>query len=614
MAYRTRFSGRLSIIGLVVAAVGIGLASPEPAVAAERFLAALAAHDSITEYLGPQTCVACHQAQAEAMFGSVHYRQSGPTPNVPNILGEAGERGFGDIGFNTYCGTHITSSRATCAGCHVGYGRYPQETMTPEQLANIDCLMCHQDAYRRTPAGPFQPWETLGEDGRPRIIQIPIEDETGFAYMPDEANMQISILEAARTVHLPTRASCLRCHAGASGSDGGKRGDFSSVTVNPPRSSDIHLSPQGANLVCADCHAVGGHRVRGRGLDLRPNDAPERFTCAACHGDQPHGDYSRYNGARRDTHALKVACQTCHIPTYAKDVSTEMERDWFNPYYSPSACSGQGGWKPEEIRSSNVVPTYAWFDGTSEVLVLGQQPVAVVNGRESFAIPLGSVEADTSAKIHPMKEHLSSSAQLTRVFGDANEDADVDLDDLDAGVACLAGPDVPSACDFLDVDSDGDVDLVDMAQFQLCFAGPGEPSGCGVPGEMVPHSTFTYFTTANFERAVREGMTYVGMAGQWQLTEVHTYQTINHGVEDHDEALRCGQCHSSMEGGPVRMDLQGELGYELKGPMLTVCTQCHHYESPESFEHLHEEHVREKHYDCSWCHSFSRPTRGLVTP
>jgi hypothetical protein len=611
-----RNTRRIPAATLVVAGLALAIASgaAQPAATSPQQRDPVPEHLAITEYTGPETCVACHQDEAEAMFGSVHYQQSGPTPNVPNIPGFAGERGFGDIGFNTYCGTHITSPRATCAGCHVGNGRYPQPTMTPEQLANIDCLMCHQDAYQRTPAGPFEPYTVLGSDGQPATIQIPIEDATGFAYMPDEANMSISILEAARTVHPPTRASCLRCHAGASGSDGGKRGDFSSATVNPTRHSDFHMSAAGADLVCTDCHAVGGHRVRGRGLDLRPNDSPERFTCAACHTDRPHGDYSAYNGTRRDTHALKVACQSCHIPTYAKDVSTEMERDWTLPFFSPAACSGQGGWKPEETRASDVVPTYAWFDGTSNVIVLGQPPVGEVSGRQSFAIPMGDVTDGPGAKLYPMKEHLSNSAQLVRVLGDADNDTDVDETDLPAVLACVSGPDVPADCAFVDVEPDADTDLVDVAQFQLCFAGADTPSACGTPGEMVPHSTFTFFTTADFSRAVRDGMRTVGMAGQWQLVDVHTYQTLNHGVEDHDTALACGQCHPGLSGGPARMDLDGALGYALKDSAGVVCTQCHGYEPSEGFLETHEEHVREEHYDCSWCHMFSRPTRGLHQP
>ena len=573
------------------------------------------AHETITVYLGPETCIECHETEALQMHGSVHYQQTGPTPNVLNISGYAGERGFGDIGFNTYCGTHITSSRATCAGCHVGNGRFPSPDVTIAQLQNIDCLMCHQDAYRRTPAGPFTTVEVVGEDGLPAFIQVPIEDETGFDYRPDEENMTISILEAAQTVHLPTRASCLRCHAGASGSDGGKRGDISSVTVNPPRSSDIHMSPQGANLSCAECHAVGGHRVRGRGLDLRPNDVPERFTCASCHGDRPHGDYSRYNGERRDTHAGRVACQTCHIPTYAKDISTEMERDWNQPFYSPAACSGQGGWKPGEIRESMVTPTYRWFDGTSEVYVLGQVPPIDANGQHAMGIPLGDNSADSNARIYPMKEHRTNSAQLIAAGGDLDFDNDVDLSDLARLLAAygssIGDPEFDQEADLV---QDGTIALSDLAVLLACYSGSGLPSDCGTVGEIIPHSTFTYFTTGDFDRAVRDGMARVGIQGSYELVTSHTFQTINHGVEGEDQALACGQCHASLEGGPPRMDLPGVLGYNLKGPFGQVCTQCHELESPPGFRETHEIHVREEHYDCSWCHTFSRPDRYLTTP
>jgi hypothetical protein len=59
------------------------------------------------------------------------------------------------------------------------------------------------------------------------------------------------------------------------------------------------------------------------------------------------------------------------------------------------------------------------------------------------------------------------------------------------------------------------------------------------------------------------------------------------------------------------MDLKGELGYQLKAPESRVCTQCHGREEKESFSAIHEEHVREKKYDCSHCHTFSRPERNL---
>ncbi len=214
-----------------------------------------------------------------------------------------------------------------------------------------------------------------GTNGTLHTIQTVVEDATGFDFMPDTAKMSISVLEAAHTVHLPTRASCLRCHAGAGGSDGGKRGDISTVTANPPLVSDVHMSPQGGNLSCAACHSAGNHRVMGRGVDMRPSDSPAQLTCAQCHTDRPHGDYNARNGASRDVHAMRVACQACHIPRFAKDKSTEMERDWSHAEFSMAACRGQGGWLPSEVRATNVVPTYAWFDGTSLANTLDQSPI-----------------------------------------------------------------------------------------------------------------------------------------------------------------------------------------------------------------------------------------------
>ncbi len=581
--------------------------SPHQSVARLPSVRAALAHATIDEYLGPETCVACHQAEAEDVFHSVHYQQSGPTPNVPNIAGTAGKT---DRGFNTYCGTPVTSSRATCASCHVSYGRYTSATLSLEQLHNIDCLMCHQDEYKRVPAGPFETVAVIGSDGQPSTIQVPVEDETGFQYMPDEANMSISILEAARTVHPTTRASCLRCHAGASGSDGGKRGDLSFVTVAPPVSSDIHMSPQGADLTCQNCHQFQEHRARGRGLDLRPNDRAERFTCASCHTDQPHGDYDPQDGARRDTHAMRVACQSCHIPSFAKDVSTEMARDWTSPFYSPAACSGQGGWKPEETRQSDVTPTYRWFDGTSEVYVLGQVPVQNDAGEYALGVPLGGVET-AGAKLYPMKEHRSVSARLVSLAADFDNDGGVGFGDYASLEACMTGPDqlLTGGCEPSDLDLTGDVDLADFAAFQRCFA-----DGCGTLGELIPHSTFAFFTTGDFNHAVEVGMQNSGMLGQWELVDVHTFQTVNHGVENEEQALDCGSCHASLGGGPVRMDLQGELGYELKGPASQICFQCHGAEEQKPFKTVHDIHVKDKRYDCSWCHTFSRPDRGLTPP
>jgi hypothetical protein len=501
--------------------------------------AARDAHAAITEYLGPATCVACHQAQAEDLFHSVHYQQTGPTPYVPNIPELAGKL---DMGMNTYCGTPLSSRQYTCVNCHVSYGLMPTDEMTPAQLANIDCLLCHQDAYLRRPAGPFESVTFTDYLGVDRTWQLPIENESGdFAMEPDGAHMAITPLEAARTVHLPTRFSCLRCHAYAAGTNCGKRGDLSSVNVDPPLDVDIHMSAQGGNLSCQNCHTFTDHRVLGRGLDLRESDRPERMTCAGCHAAAPHGS------ARLNRHADRIACQTCHIPDYARAMTTEMERDWTAPVWAPGLLGGQGGYKPEEVRADHVIPTYRWFDGTSYVYILGQVPPSNDLGEYEFGLPYGRATL-TGSDIYPMKEHWGVNARHDET------------------------------------------------------------------GQIIPHSTFKFFVTGDYEQAVADGMAWAGMTGSWSLVTTHTYQTINHGVISHDDALACGQCHAGLEGGPPRMNLVADLGYGLKGPMSQICTQCHSYEAPPDFVELHSEHVTEKHRDCRWCHQFSRPERGLTIP
>lgn len=615
-------------------------------------------HCQISAYSGPEVCVACHEGQARDMHGSVHYQQGGAFPNVTNIplvftaAGERPAKAAGDLvatGINTYCGTHENSPRFTCAGCHVGNGRFPMvqsefEQLDPAsaeahaQLANIDCLMCHQEVYKR-----FPDWTANGAgftdlillnlavdpagnliqaDGnalvRTGLAGIPNIDPStlDFQFLPagrdtlpdtaPTAPMAFTTLQAAREVHATTRKSCLNCHAGAAGADGAKRGDMSKENVDPSIAMDMHMSAAGANLTCSDCHNETlpdgtGHRMRGRGLDLRPNDVAQRFACenSGCHTDRPHDDFSNTNGESRDTHAMKVACQTCHIPSYAKAaVGTEVARDWQDPHPSAAACNGRGGWLPREdkggLDSSSLIPSYAWFDGTSEIYYLGESLDAVPTvplapdvaanfvggfnaGDPTYVIgmPNGDVSSTSLVtKLYPMKEHWS---KLARNNGN---------------------------------------------------------------NTLVGHSTFEFFRTGSFCRAVAVGLgldeanqpsssVCNGLPGDTEMppntttVAVHTYQTINHGVEPKDNALECGACHASYtDGGPVRMDLKGDLGYRVKGNYDSLgassdtCTACHEPETESEgdyFSFIHHEHVREEGKDCSVCHSFSRPERGLST-
>ena len=86
-------------------------------------------HAAITAYEGPRTCIQCHEDEALEMYSSMHYQWTGMTPYVTNIPGEAGK---GDLGFNTYCGTVVTSRRIACWSCHVGNGKTPTGELNVE--------------------------------------------------------------------------------------------------------------------------------------------------------------------------------------------------------------------------------------------------------------------------------------------------------------------------------------------------------------------------------------------------------------------------------------------------------------------------------------------------
>lgn len=140
-------------------------------------------HEAILEWNGTSTCLACHMEEAQQVFASSHYQWLGETPymtNGPNLQGKL------DLGVNSYC-INITGNWNGCGACHVGLGLRPDVTQSMTQLENIDCLICHQQEYKRI--------------------------KVNGVFVADEANMSISMVKAAQTVHLPTRATCVQCHA-----------------------------------------------------------------------------------------------------------------------------------------------------------------------------------------------------------------------------------------------------------------------------------------------------------------------------------------------------------------------------------------------------------------
>jgi hypothetical protein len=349
----------------------------------------------ISTYEGTATCLRCHESEARAFHQSVHYQWSGDASDADRdasgtpLSSPAGKMG----GINDFCiypdinwlGKLTRADNQAvvdggCARCHTGLGLKP--TPNPDdagQLQNIDCLLCHSPNYKRTLA--------------------PVGPNGSLAFVADTANMSVPLLQAAVDIRLPSKDTCLNCHTKAGGGNNFKRGDIEEAHRTATTSLDVHMAPTsqgGAGLSCTGCHQAAGHRIAGRGVDMRQRDADTPTpACATCHTTTPHGD------SRLNQHTARVACNVCHVPSFAKTAPTDMRRDWSLPgEISPVT----GLWEPHMAMQSNVTPAYRFFNGRSQFYEFRTRAVPQGNGRVLMAGPLGSI-TEPGAKITAMKRH-----------------------------------------------------------------------------------------------------------------------------------------------------------------------------------------------------------------
>jgi len=360
--------------------------------------AVVTAHQTIAAYNGPSTCIACHPAAATDMLGSLHMKWAGPTPDVTNAGGKVLGKGIG--GINTFC-TYAMSSRSACFNCHVrADGNAPHAATAND----VDCLMCHSDTYQRKftldTANPITVTNVLGTA---KTYYAALQEADGdYVTVPDFALMPAgtTMVDVARNVQRPTKKSCLRCHAKAGGSDWAKRGDMGVNSAAPTVDQDFHMAATGANLSCTSCHKATSHKIGGRGIDLRQTEGTKP-ACTNCHSTAPHVN------ATTNRHAAgRVACQVCHIRTFAKGGATEMSRDWSVPTWNAAFCNGQGGFIGEEIKVANAKPEYVWFSGTSYVYNVGETITPDATGIFHMAKANGTI-FDGKSKIVPIKRHFS---------------------------------------------------------------------------------------------------------------------------------------------------------------------------------------------------------------
>jgi hypothetical protein len=341
-------------------------------------------HDTLTSYEGSKTCMPCHKAEVNQVFGSAHYQLRGSAAQVPNLKPKAGKLG----GINDFCTypntnwlfqmTNLDNQQVIvgCASCHAGMGMLPSSKKTKAQLENIDCLMCHADTYKR-------------------VGQVQANNQIRFVPDPN-----VNIATVLSSISLPTKATCLsRCHSGAGGGNGIKQGDIDNQQLNGPTSLDVHMSPQGANLSCLNCHTARNHKIAGRGNDIRETDLNVKVKCQNCHANQHNSDPD----IKR--HLDRVDCTVCHIPTFAKGTPTDVLRDFSQS--EPDLTAKR--YEPVRTLQGNLMPAYGFWNGKSFFYKFGAPLKLKADNSFLLAGPLGSIK-DNKSKLYAFKFHQGNMA------------------------------------------------------------------------------------------------------------------------------------------------------------------------------------------------------------
>lgn len=315
-------------------------------------------------------CLDCHEDVGQEVLKSAHWNWSGPSPNTKGYEHRT-DLGKKDV-LNNYC-IHVNSNEARCAQCHVGYG-WKDESFDFKNPKNIDCLVCH--------------------------------DTTG-TYRKDAPNggmpmKEVNIIQVAQNVGKTSRETCGACHFYGGGGANVKHGDLEPALIDPPDEFDVHMGRAGMD--CQDCHRTKDHQIAGQCLAIPTSEG--RVTCEQCHGENPH-NMNHVVGFHLDQHSKTVACQTCHVPHFAKETPTKVHWDWSTAGKDLPETKDELG-MPTYVKQKGhfewgkfVDPCITWYDGTHERYVLGDK-IKDPNVPTLLNAPVGSFD-DPNAKLYPFK-------------------------------------------------------------------------------------------------------------------------------------------------------------------------------------------------------------------
>lgn len=317
-----------------------------------------------------EACISCHTERHKEIMRSSHWNWERVSYIEGRGVTAAGKRNV----INNFC-IGAQTNEQSCAKCHIGFGM-TNDHFDFNNARNVDCMVCHDnsDEYRKG---------------------------TSMAGYPDRS---VNLARIAQSVGQPTKFNCGSCHFNGGGGNNVKHGDLEQALLSCSRDVDVHMAANGMNMECTACHTAENHQILGK-LYSVSSENTNRTTCEQCHTNTPHFD------PILNRHQVKVSCQACHIPEYAKVNATKMEWKWSDagklkdgkPYQTDDEMGNhnylsiKGSFKWEK----NVKPDYIWFNGTADHYILGDtiRSVPVVIN------PLYGSHGDGESKIIPVKIH-----------------------------------------------------------------------------------------------------------------------------------------------------------------------------------------------------------------
>ena len=429
-----------------------------------------------------KACLSCHLDSATEIMHTTHWTWEYVNETTGQTIGKKNE-------LNNFC-VATSSNEPRCTSCHVGYG-WKDDSFNFSAQENVDCLICH---------------DTTGTYKKPGIAAGLPAGYTGNEALDAEP---VDLAYVAHNIGAPSRTNCLVCHAYGGGGDAVKHGDIDSSLKEPEFALDVHMDAKGLNFSCQECHITEDHAVSGSRYEHDENVK----SCADCHDADPHED------KLLNTHAATLACQSCHIPEFARGgLATKMTWNWstagqFTDAGEKISTEDYNTLKGDFTWGENVVPDYLWFNGTAEYVLVSDtiDPSQVVSVN-SF---IGDIN-DPNAKIWPVKRFTGK-----QPYDSVNN--------------VLAIPHLFGSDDA------------------------------------------AYWKSFDWNTAIAAGMESVGAdySGEYDFVETEFFWPITHMVAPAEEAIQCQECHNPDN---ERIDFLA-LGYDEKR-VGTLTWDLDEYPSP----------------------------------